>query len=305
GRDDCVDGLQQPDERRGVIEDDRPSTPGADLVQVGDLRLLARGEHDLDVGRRQVAQHREREPPGVSPVVMALVGRRGGEHARRRSIAATQLNRRNGSEVDVRERQVLLQPMEREQTLTPDAAAFEGAWIDDVRVEDVCRSEAVHEQVDVLVVDDHEAHDPPSTSDQRRRARARHDDVDPCRKRVKEAIELAAALREAQQLPRQPATESRADDAEVDAVGRQQLQSLAVVSSREDEVVPTALERPRQRDEVAGLRRVVDVEPDVHGDPSCPARACANRLSPRYMYADDQRMYGILTTLLRRRWYAK
>ena len=61
---------------------------------------------------------------------------------------------------------------------------------------------------------------------------------------------------------------SDADELVVDVSGAQQLAGLAVVTRGDDHVGARGAKRSRERDEVLHLRRVVDVDPDLHA--ACP-----------------------------------
>jgi hypothetical protein len=73
----------------------------------------------------------------------------------------------------------------------------------------------------------------------------------------------------------------------VDPALRQQLPGERVIARRHHHVAAGALERVAERRQVLHLRRVFDVEPDVH------AASERTRDSPAKIHAVDQRMYGI------------
>src|SRR6185436_5538331 len=147
------------------------------------LPAMARIEDDDSVALLgQMLECAESEPPRVGVVVMASLSRRSEEHADK--LVVLDFGKAIGRgviDLDVSERDVLLEPSKRDKLFAPHAARKERRRIYYIRVENRRARQAVNAGVRVLVVTDHERRDSHAARRDRRGSRGAQEGMRPAR----------------------------------------------------------------------------------------------------------------------------
>src|SRR5438876_4516483 len=147
--------------------------------------------------------------------------------------------------------------MERQQPVAFDAAPLEGGAVDHIGIENVRCGEPICEEIDMLVIDDHEALEFASACGKRCGACACHHQIERLFHVREEGAKFACPPHQSNQLSRDPTSKAHPDDVKVLSLVLENLDGLAVVSSREVHGMSSALESAGEWQEVSRLRRVV------------------------------------------------
>jgi hypothetical protein len=177
----------------------------------------------------------------------------------------SQVVRLHGLDVDARERDVLLDAVERHQAVGRHPAAHEDRRVDDGGMQDHGAREAVDADVGVLVVTHDEARDAQAPGRHGGRPGGGEQHVGTALG-GEEAAQLMNAADQGDRLARPPAAGAGPEDMGLDARLREHGDRGSVVARGDDGLRTGALEGGTEREQVLDLRRVVDVQPELHRD---------------------------------------
>ena len=172
-----VRGAEERDERDALPEDDRRGGPCVLL----DVRLLLRVARRVDdqhvLPRREPAQQVTGEPEGFRDVVVRLLPRWAEEDGGAAGRPDREVAAREAVRGDTRERDLLLQSIERQEAVRSQTLFGEARRVDQRGVEDVGARGAPRPRVDVLVVADRERRSAEQAGRERCGARRGEDEI--------------------------------------------------------------------------------------------------------------------------------